>query len=57
MIASKGLDDLEASGFFVLRSSLLPFDELRAWSDGLCAAASVGNAASLDGALAADRTR
>src|SRR4029079_16597226 len=37
------------------RSPLLPFDELRAWSEGLCAPAAVGDAARLEGALNADR--
>ena len=55
MSASDSLDGLEPAGFFALRSPLLPFDDLRAWSDGLCAPAVVGDAARLEAALSADR--
>ncbi|OJT16483.1 hypothetical protein BO221_49945 [Archangium sp. Cb G35] len=45
------------SGFFALRTPLLPFDELLAWSEGLSAreAARQGDLARLEAALAADR--
>src|SRR5262249_22051999 len=45
-----------ASSFFVLRTPLLPFDELRGWSEGLRAPAAIGDAARLGTALDADRT-
>src|SRR5215510_11424640 len=45
------------SGFFVLRTPLLPFDELEAWSSGLEAPAVSRDAAALEQALAADRER
>ena len=45
------------AGFFALRSPLLSFDELLAWSDGLEAPASLLDAAGLDRALSADHAR
>jgi hypothetical protein len=48
-------DGLRPAGFFALRSPLLPFDELRAWSDGLRAPAVVDNPPQLEQALGADR--
>ncbi len=45
------------SGFFVLRSPLLSFDELLNWSEGLEAATSLHNAARLEQALASDRAK
>src|SRR6266568_684004 len=45
------------SGFFVLRSPLLSFDELLGWSDGLEASVSLHNAARLEDAVAADRAK
>ncbi len=45
---------LQTSGFFVLRTPLLPLDELRAWSDGLVAPAAAASA-DLEAAFAADR--
>jgi thiopeptide-type bacteriocin biosynthesis protein len=45
--------DLEASGFFVLRTPLLPATEWTAWSDGLSAGAA--QEAELSAALARDR--
>src|SRR5262249_34500324 len=45
------------SGFFALRTPLLPFDELLAWSDGLEAASQCGDPARLEAAVAADRER
>jgi thiopeptide-type bacteriocin biosynthesis protein len=44
---------LSPSGFFVLRTPLLPVDELAAWSEGLCAPAA--GEAELAAALEADR--
>jgi thiopeptide-type bacteriocin biosynthesis protein len=55
VLASQGLDGLEPSGFFALRSPLLPFRDLREWSDGVCAPETGGDAARLELALAADR--
>jgi thiopeptide-type bacteriocin biosynthesis protein len=43
------------SGFFALRSPLLPFDELEAWSEGLEGA--LAGAKELDEALARDRAK
>ncbi|TSC34141.1 lantibiotic dehydratase [Corallococcus sp. Z5C101001] len=44
------------SGFFVLRTPLLPFDELRAWSQGLLAPTALeASGAELEAALARDR--
>src|SRR6266566_6011803 len=45
------------SGFFVLRSPLLSTDELRNWSDGLEASASLTDSARLEDAVAADRAK
>src|SRR5262245_11362095 len=45
------------SGFFALRTPLLPFDELVTWSTGLQAGAAVDDVARLDSAVASDRTR
>jgi thiopeptide-type bacteriocin biosynthesis protein len=49
--------DFVPSGFFALRTPLLPFDELLAWGDGLEAAAAGNDAARLEAAVAADRAR
>jgi thiopeptide-type bacteriocin biosynthesis protein len=49
--------DFVPSGFFALRTPLLPFDDLLAWSDGLEAEAALGDAAQLDRALSADCER
>jgi hypothetical protein len=46
-----------ASGFFVLRTPLLPFDEFLSWGAGLEAPGAVGERGALAGALAADRAR
>ena len=46
-----------ASGFFVLRTPLLPFDEFLSWGAGLEAPRAVGERGALAGALAADRAR
>src|SRR5712692_9406047 len=45
------------SGFFALRTPLLPFDELLAWGDGLESPSALGDPARLEAALAADRVR
>lgn len=45
------------SGFFALRTPLLPFDELSAWSDGLEAVSALRAGDSVDQALTADRAR
>lgn len=45
------------SGFFVLRTPLLPFEEMAAWSAGLEAVGSLGDAQGLEAALERDRTR
>jgi thiopeptide-type bacteriocin biosynthesis protein len=50
-------NDLAPSGFFVLRTPLLPFDELLAWSDGLEAASAGDATARLEAVLADDRAR
>jgi thiopeptide-type bacteriocin biosynthesis protein len=51
------MPDFIPSGFFALRTPLLPFDELLAWSDGLEAASADDDPPRLDAALAADRAR
>ena len=45
------------SGFFLLRTPLLPFSDLTAWAEGLEAASQVGDPEALGDALARDRTR
>src|SRR5919201_2159316 len=50
-------DAFAPSGFFVLRTPLLPFSEFTAWGDGLQAAAHVDNAERLGDAVARDRLR
>jgi hypothetical protein len=47
--------DFNPSGFFALRTPLLPFDELLAFSDGLEAPSAGDDPAQLAAALAADR--
>jgi thiopeptide-type bacteriocin biosynthesis protein len=47
--------DIEPSGFFVMRTPLLPFDEVESWSSGLEAPAVWQEAEQLRQALAADR--
>ena len=42
--------DVAPSGFFALRTPLLPFDELLAWSDGLAAASAGADPARLEAA-------
>jgi thiopeptide-type bacteriocin biosynthesis protein len=49
--------DVVPSGFFTLRTPLLPFDELLTWGDGLEAAAAGDDAACLEAAAKADRAR
>jgi len=46
-----------ATDFFVLRSPLLPYDDVAAWSADLEAPSAVGDPARLETALAADRAR
>jgi hypothetical protein len=46
-----------ASGFFVLRTPLLPFDEILAWGDGLEAPGAAGRPGDLADAVALDRAR
>jgi hypothetical protein len=50
-------DGVVGSGFFVLRTPLLPFSELAAWGEGLEASSHVGDAEALDEALDRDRAR
>jgi thiopeptide-type bacteriocin biosynthesis protein len=45
------------SGCFVLRTPLLPFDELAAWSEGLEAVGALGDAQALEAALERDRAK
>ena len=45
------------SGFFVLRTPLLPFEELVAWSEGLEAVGSLSDPQGLEEAFARDRAR
>jgi lantibiotic biosynthesis protein len=59
MASSKTREQVEfiPSGFFALRTPLLSFDELVAWSDGLEASASLSDSACLEQALAADHAK
>ena len=45
----------EPSGFFVLRTPLLPFDELEVWSGGLEAVEALSDREGLPAAVARDR--
>jgi class I lanthipeptide synthase len=45
------------SGFFVLRTPLLPFEEMVAWSEGLEAVGSLGDPQGLEASLERDRVR
>jgi lantibiotic biosynthesis protein len=45
------------SGFFVLRTPLLPFEEMAAWGEGLEAVGSLGDSQGLEAALERDRAR
>jgi lantibiotic biosynthesis protein len=45
------------SGFFVLRTPLLPFEEIAAWSEGLEAVGSLGDPQGLEEALERDQAR
>ncbi len=49
-------DSFAPSGFFVLRTPLLPFDELLGWSEGLKAASTLDDPPDLERAIAADRS-
>ena len=49
--------DYTPSGFFALRTPLLPFDELLAWGKELQAPAALTDPTRLEAALAADRAR
>jgi hypothetical protein len=49
--------DIIPSGFFALRTPLLPFDELLTWSDGLEAPSAGDDPVRLEAACAADRVR
>jgi thiopeptide-type bacteriocin biosynthesis protein len=57
MSASPPLEEFVPSGFVVLRTPLLPFDELLAWGADLEAPSALGDPARLEAALAADRAR
>jgi lantibiotic biosynthesis protein len=45
------------SGFFVLRTPLLPFEEMAAWGEGLEAVGALGDPQGLEAALERDRAR
>src|SRR5215213_3284398 len=45
------------SGFFVLRTPLLPFEEMAAWGEGLEAVGALGDSQGLEAALERDRAR
>src|SRR4029077_9406142 len=49
--------DALPSGFFALRTPLLPFDDFRAWSEGLTDSEFVDDPDRLESALNADRAR
>jgi len=50
-------NEITPSSFFALRTPLLPFDELLAWSDGLEAPSAGDDPARLEAARAVDRAR
>ncbi len=49
--------EVTASGFFVVRTPLLPFDAFEKWSSGLSAPSEIGDDARLAQALASDRAQ
>ena len=53
---AKAEESIVASGFFVLRTPLLPFSDFLACSEGLEARASLGDPERLEHALVGDRT-
>src|SRR5438874_11142848 len=55
MVAAPATDSLQPSGFFVLRTPLLPFDEWGAWGGELRAPRALGDPVRLEAALTADR--
>ncbi|HEX7239079.1 MAG TPA: lantibiotic dehydratase [Longimicrobiaceae bacterium] len=56
-MASSPRHPFRPSGFFVLRTPLLPFDELLEWAEGLTAVGAAGGPARLEAAVAEDRAR
>ena len=56
-MSGRGSPVAAPSGFFVLRTPLLPFTEVTAWGDGLQAPAAAGGPGVLDQAVAADRAQ
>ncbi len=50
-------NDFIPSGFFAVRTPLLPFDDLLAWSDGMEAPAAGADSARLEASLASDHAR
>ena len=57
MTVKKPQKEFVPSGFFVLRTHLLPFEELLSWSEGLEALRAITDPARLEQALASDRAR
>lgn len=55
--ASAASPTAQPSGFFVLRTPLLPFDTVTQWSRGLEASACAADPVTLDDAIASDRLR
>ena len=55
MSKATAASDIAPSGFFALRTPLLPFDDLLAWSDGQQAASADDDLMRLQAAFAADR--
>ena len=53
----RGGQQFTPSGFFVLRTPLLPFEEMAAWGEELGAVASLGDPDALEAALEQDRAR
>ena len=53
----KASQQFAPSGFFTLRTPLLPFEEMVAWSEGLEAVGSLGDPQGLEAALERDRAR
>jgi lantibiotic biosynthesis protein len=57
MTERKASQPFAPSGFFILRTPLLPFGEMVAWSEGLEAVGSLGDPRGLEAALERDRAR
>ena len=55
MAKSNRQEGFRASGFFALRTPLLPFDEFLSWAEGIEGPGAIDDPAGLEQALARDR--